>query len=73
LSRVEHVRKIKDRKPRTDIGKYSVVNRTIENWNQLSAETLGTFLCKPKIFRNGVMKAVINGRNERNGSVAKID
>jgi len=38
LSRVDHVRKIRDRKQRTDIGKYSFVNRTIKNWNQLPAE-----------------------------------
>ena len=44
LSRVDHVRKIMDRKQRTDIGKYSFVNRTIKNWNQLPAEALGTFL-----------------------------
>ena len=28
------------------------LNRTIKNWNQLPAEELGTFPCKPKIFRN---------------------
>jgi len=28
---------------------------------KLSAEALGTFLCKPKIFRNRVRKAIING------------
>jgi hypothetical protein len=43
-----------------DIGKYSFVNRTIENWNQLPAEALGTFPCKPKIFRNRFRKASIN-------------
>jgi hypothetical protein len=43
------------------IGKYSFVNRTIKNWNQLPAEALGYFPCKPKIFRNRVRKAVING------------
>jgi len=48
---LDHVRKIRDRKQRTDIEKYSFVNRTIKNWNQLSAEALGTFPCKPKIFR----------------------
>ena len=31
-----------------DIGKYSFVNRTIKNWNQLPAEVLGAFPCKPK-------------------------
>jgi len=41
LSSVFHVREIKVRKQRTDIGKYSFVNRTIENWKQLPAEVLG--------------------------------
>jgi hypothetical protein len=35
LSRVNHDRKIRSRKQRTDIGKYSFVNRTIQLWNQL--------------------------------------
>ena len=61
LSRVDHVRKIRERKQRTDIGKYSSVNRTIKNWNQLTAETLGAFPCKPKIFRKRVRKVIING------------
>ena len=53
--------KIRDRKQRTVIGKYSFVNKTIKKWNQLPAEALGTFPCKPKIFRDRVRKAVING------------
>jgi len=61
LSGVDHVRKTKVREQRTDIGKYSVVIRTIKKWNQLHAEALGTFRCKSKIFRNRVRKAVING------------
>jgi hypothetical protein len=61
LSRVDHIWKIKDRKQRMDIGKYSSVNRTINNWNQLPAEALGTFYCKPKIFRNRVRQAIVNG------------
>jgi hypothetical protein len=40
---------------------YSFANRAIKNWNQLPAEALGTFPCKPKIFRNRVRKAIING------------
>ena len=56
MSRVDHVHKIRDRKLRTDIGKYSFVNRTIKNWNQLPAEALGTFACKPKIFRKELEK-----------------
>ena len=43
LNRADHVRKIRDRKQRTDIGKYSFVNRTIKNWNQLPAEAFGDF------------------------------
>ena len=61
LNRVELVRKIRERKQKTDIGKYSFVNRTIKNWNQLPAEALGTSPGKPKIFRNRVRKAIING------------
>jgi hypothetical protein len=61
LSRIDHVLKIMDRKQRTDIGKYSFVNRTIKIWIQLPAEVLGIFLCKPNIFRNRVGKAIING------------
>jgi len=61
LSRVDHVWKIRDRKQRTDIGKYSFVNMTIKNWNQLPAEALGTFPSKPTSFRNRVGKAIIYG------------
>jgi len=61
LSRVDHVQKIRDRKQKTDIRKYSFINRTIKNWNQLPAEALGTSPCKPKIFGNSVRKAIING------------
>jgi hypothetical protein len=60
LSRVDHVRKIRDRRQRMDIGKYSFVDRTIKNWNQLPADALGTFPPKSKIFRNRVRKAIIN-------------
>ena len=51
LSRADHIRKIRDMKQRTDIGKYSFVNRSIKNWNQLPADVLGTFPCNHKIFR----------------------
>jgi hypothetical protein len=61
LSRVDQVWKIKDRKQGTDIGKYSFVNRTIKNWNQLPAEALESFPCEPKIFRNRVRKTTVNG------------
>jgi hypothetical protein len=58
---VDHVRKIRHRKQRTDIGKYSCVNRTIKNWNQLPAETLGTFPCKLKTFRKIFREVITNG------------
>jgi len=61
LSKVDHVRKIRDRKQRMDIRKYSFVKRNIKNWNQLPAEALGTFPRKPKIFSNRVRKTIING------------
>jgi hypothetical protein len=54
--RVDHVRKIRDGKQRTDIGKYSFVNRATKKWNQLPAEASGTFPCKPKIFSNQLGK-----------------
>jgi hypothetical protein len=58
LSRVGHVRKIRDRKQRTGIGEYLFVNRAIRNWNHLPEEALENF---SKIFRNRVRKAIING------------
>jgi hypothetical protein len=58
LSRVDHDRKIRNRKQRTDIGKYSFVNRTIQLWNQLPAYALGTFPCKPSSFRKRVRKVI---------------
>jgi hypothetical protein len=60
---VDHDRKIRNRKQRKDIGKYSFVNRTIKNLNQLAAEALETFTCKPKIFRRRIRKAIISGMN----------
>ena len=42
LSRVDHERKIRSRRQRMDIGKYSFVHRTIQHWNQLVAEVLVT-------------------------------
>jgi hypothetical protein len=65
LSRVNHVRKIRDRKQRTDIGNYTFVNRTIKNWNQLPAEALGTSPCKSNIFRKRVRKEIISGMKRK--------
>jgi hypothetical protein len=44
LSRIHYIRKIRDRKQRTYIGRYSFVNRTITNWNQLPAGALGILI-----------------------------
>jgi len=64
LSRVDHERKIRNRRQRTDIRKYSFVNRTIWLWKQLPAEILGTIPWKPNAFRKKVRK-VINVVNWR--------
>jgi len=66
LSRVDHERKIRNRRQRTDVGKYSFVNRTIRLWNRLPAESLGTLRCKPNAFRKRVRSA-INVVNWRKG------
>jgi hypothetical protein len=56
LSRVDNARKIRRRRQRTDIGKYSFVNRTIQDWNQLPAEVLGTLPCKPNTLKERLLK-----------------
>jgi len=57
LSRADHERKIR-RRQRTDIGKYSFMNRTIQDWNQLPAEVLGTLPCKPNTLKKRVRKVI---------------
>ncbi|PNF23489.1 hypothetical protein B7P43_G07714 [Cryptotermes secundus] len=51
LNRVEHDRKIRSRKPKRHIQKYSFVNSTIQLWNQMPADALGTLSCKSSKFR----------------------
>jgi hypothetical protein len=58
LSRVDHERKIRKKRQRTDIGKYSFENRTIRLWNRLPADILGTLPCKPNTFRKRVRKVI---------------
>jgi hypothetical protein len=41
------------------IGKYSFVNRTIQDWNQLPAGVLGTLPCKPNTLKKRVRKVII--------------
>ena len=59
LSRIDHEEKIRIRRQRTDIGKYSFGNRTIQDWNQLPAEMLGILRSKLKAFKKRVRKANI--------------
>jgi hypothetical protein len=44
-------------KKRTDIGKYSFVNRFITDWNKLTEWAIGTFRGKTHIFKTRVRKA----------------
>jgi hypothetical protein len=48
--------KIRARKQRTDIGKYSFVNRSITDWNQLPEGVIGTSHGKTHIFKTRVRK-----------------
>jgi hypothetical protein len=57
LSSVDHDWKIKNRRQRTDIGKYSFVYRTIQLWNKLPMNVLGTFPSKTRNFRKRVRKS----------------
>jgi len=56
LSRVYHHWKIRARKQRTGIGKYSFVNRSITDWNQLPERAIGTSHGKTHIFKLRVRK-----------------
>ena len=59
LSRVDHERKFRSRRQRTDTGKYSFVNRTIQDLNQIPAEVLGTLTCKLNTLRKRARNAII--------------
>ena len=56
LSRVNHYWKIRARKQRTDIGKYSFVNRSITDWNKLPVGAIGTSHGKTITFKTSVRK-----------------
>jgi hypothetical protein len=47
--------KLRPGNKRTNIGKYSFVNRTIKLWNQLPAEALTTYF-----FRKRVRKVILS-------------
>jgi len=63
LKRNDHDRKIRARKQRIKIGKYSFLNRKIKLWNQLPAEVLAISFCKPHSFRKRVREVFINNVN----------
>jgi hypothetical protein len=62
LSRDDHGRKIRSRKQRTDVGKYSFVNRTIKDWNHLPLDVLASFPCKLNTFGKRVREIVRGAR-----------
>jgi hypothetical protein len=64
LSRVDRYWKIRVRKQRTDIGKYSFVNRSITDWAQLSEAAIVTSHGKTHIFKTRVRK-VKTGEGKR--------
>jgi len=70
LSRGDHSRKIRTRKQRTGVGKYSFLNRTIKTWNQLSACLLVSFPCKLNTFRKRI-KNVVTSKGIQVGIVCK--
>jgi porphobilinogen deaminase len=41
---------------RTDVGKFSFVNRTIADWNRLPAGVIGTSLVRRHVFRKRARK-----------------
>jgi hypothetical protein len=56
LSRVDQYWKIRARKQKTDIQKYSFVNRSITDWNQLPEGVTGTSHGETRIFKTRVRK-----------------
>ena len=58
LNRDYHNYRMWTRKQRTDVGKYSFINRTINSWNQLLAGLLASFPCKLNTFRKWVKNVV---------------
>ena len=57
-SRVDHKRKIRTRGQRTDIGKYSFVNRTIQDWNQLPGTVFEQLPCTQRAFKKRARKEI---------------
>jgi hypothetical protein len=58
LSRVDHNWKIRARKHRTVVGKFSFVNRTITDWNKLTERETGALTGNTCSFRMRVRKVI---------------
>ena len=66
LGRVDHYWKIRARKQRTVIGKYSFVNRSITDWNHPAKEAIGTSHGKTHILKTRIRKVKTSeGRRRR--------
>ena len=59
LGRDDHQHKIRTRKQRTDIGKFSFANRSIRDWNQLPAELLATYPCSLNLFKKRIKMFIL--------------
>ena len=57
-SRVDHKRKIRTRGQKTDIGKYSFVNRSIQDWNQLPDAVFEQLPGKQTTFKKRARKEI---------------
>jgi hypothetical protein len=64
LSRIDHYWKIRARKQRTDIGKYSFVNRSNTDWNKLPEVVIGISHGKTHIFKKRIRKVKTSGGSE---------
>jgi hypothetical protein len=58
LSRVDNNWKIRARKQRTDVGKYSFMDRTITDWNKLTDGEIGALSGNACSFRKRVRKVI---------------
>jgi hypothetical protein len=68
----DHDKKIRSRKQRTDVGKYSFVNRTIQLWNNLPVDAFGTPSSKPNNFRKRVRKIINEAKLEWGGNQKEV-
>jgi hypothetical protein len=55
---ITYYKKIKSRKQRTVVRKYSFVIRTIQLWNKTTADALENFSCKHSNLRRRVIKVI---------------